>query len=78
MFVCCSARTEVHLTSEIPTIIETEGLKRGKFVQNCSVALDTSASKRSIRRFVITEKAPTRAISWLKVPNTAFTFIRHS
>ena len=26
--------------------------------------VDTSASKRSIRRFVITEKAPTRAFSW--------------
>ena len=29
-------------------------------------AADTSASKGSIRRFVITEKAPTRAFSWLK------------
>ena len=29
---------------------------------------------RSIRRFVITEKAPTRAFSWLKVATTAFTF----
>ena len=28
--------------------------------------LDISASKRCIRRFVITEKAPTRAFSWLK------------
>ena len=40
----------------------------------------TSASKRSIRRLVITEKAPTRAISWLKVATTAFTFktpLRH-
>ena len=26
------------------------------------------ASKSSIRRFVITEKAPTRAFSWLKAP----------
>ena len=26
----------------------------------------TSASKRSIRRFVIMEKAPTRAFSWVK------------
>ena len=25
-----------------------------------------TASKRSIRRFIITEKAPTRAFSWLK------------
>ena len=35
----------------------------------------TSASKGSIRRFVITEKAPTtRAFSWLKAPTCAFTF----
>ena len=39
-----------------------------------------SALKRSIRRFVITEKAPTRAFSWLKAATTAFTFktlLRH-
>ena len=36
--------------------------------------LGTSASKSSIRRFVITEKAPTRAFSWLKAATTAFTF----
>ena len=34
----------------------------------------TSASKSSIRRFVITEKAPTSAFSWLKAATTAFTF----
>ena len=34
----------------------------------------SSASKSSIRRFVITEKAPTRAFSWLKAATTAFTF----
>ena len=34
----------------------------------------TSASKRSIRSFVITEKDPTRAFSWLKAATTAFTF----
>ena len=33
-----------------------------------------SASKSSIQRFVITEKVPTRAFSWLKVATTAFTF----
>ena len=33
-----------------------------------------SASKSSIRRIVITEKAPTRAFSWLKAATTAFTF----
>ena len=39
--------------------------------------LASSASKRSIRRFVITEKAPpTRAFSWLKAATTAFT-LRH-
>ena len=40
----------------------------------------TSASKSSIRRFVITEKAPARAFSWLKAATTAFTFetlLRH-
>merc|ERR1739836_57170 len=40
----------------------------------------TSASKRSIRRFVITEKAPTRTFSWLKAATTAFIFktlLRH-
>ena len=40
----------------------------------------TSASKSSIRRFVITEKAPTWAFSWLKAATTAFTFktlLRH-
>ena len=36
--------------------------------------LEASASKKSIRRFVITEKAPTRAFSWLKAATTAFTF----
>ena len=46
-----------------------------------SISLDTSitavhssASKKSIRRFVITEKAPTGAFSWLKAATTAFTF----
>ena len=40
----------------------------------------SSASKSSIQRFVITEKAPTRAFSWLKVATTAFTLktlLRH-
>ena len=44
------------------------------------ILMVTSASKRSIRRFVITEKAPTRAFSWLKAATTAFTFktlLRH-
>ena len=35
---------------------------------------------KAIRRFVITEKAPTRAFPWLKAATTAFTFktlLRH-
>ena len=43
-------------------------------------ALSSSAPKSYIRRFVITEKAPTRAFSWLKAGTTAFTFktlLRH-
>ena len=39
-----------------------------------------SAWKSSIRRFLSTEKAPTRAFSWLKAATTAFTFktlLRH-
>ena len=36
--------------------------------------VEDSASKSSIRRFVITEKGPTRAFSWLKAATTAFTF----
>ena len=43
-------------------------------------SVDSSAWKSSIRRFVITEKAPTRAFSWLKAATTAFTFktlLRH-
>ena len=33
-----------------------------------------SLKRRSIQMVVITEKAPTRAFSWLKVATTTFTF----
>ena len=39
-----------------------------------TMSLVTSASKSSIRKFVITEKAPTRAFSCLKAATTTFTF----
>ena len=45
-----------------------------------NMTITTSASKSCIRRFVNTEKAPTRAFSWLKAATTAFTFktlLRH-
>ena len=60
--------------------VNVELLARG---ESCNLRLDgflTSASKSCIRRFVITEKAPTRAFSWLKETTTAFTFktlLRH-
>ena len=41
---------------------------------NRRLELSSSASKMSIQRFVITEKAPTRVFSWLKAATTAFTF----
>ena len=47
---------------------------------HCWPRLASSASKKFIRRFVITEKAPTRAFSCLKAATTAFTFktlLRH-
>ena len=42
------------------------------FIQFGVQTLPGSASKSSIRRFVITEKAPTRAFSWLKAANYRF------
>ena len=45
-------------------------LGRGCTVTHYTVVLQTKA----IRRFVITEKAPTRAFSWLNAATTAFTF----
>ena len=38
--------------------------------EKMQVGVGSSASKRSIRRFVITEKAPTRAFSWLKAAHS--------
>ena len=56
-------------------------LGNGKTFPNyVCILVISSASKSSIRRFVITEKAPTRAFSWLKAATTAFTFktlLRH-
>ena len=44
------------------------------YILYCTVLYVLVIQKRSIRRFVITEKAPTRAFSWLKAATTAFTF----
>ena len=58
-------------------VIITQGADPVVCVQHGQVS---SASKSSIRRFVITEKAPTRAFSWLKAATTAFTsktLLRH-
>ena len=57
-------------------------LHQSEWVTRSRDGVSASASKSSIRRFVITEKAPTRAFSWLKeaTTTTAFTFktlLRH-
>ena len=52
----------------------------GSVESDQSGSVQDSASKRSIRRFVIMDKASTRAFSWLKAATTAFTFktlLRH-
>ena len=54
----------------------------GEYSGECdsSIEMEASASNSSIRRFVIIEKAPTRAFSWLKAATTAFKFktlLRH-
>ena len=71
--------------THIPVCIEAAELSRlppdiWPLRHQSTVSVHSSASKRSIRRFVITEKAPTRAFSWLKAATTAFTFktlLRH-
>ena len=49
--------------------------------QKLSILLSTLLLQtKAIRRFVITQKAPTRTFSWLKAATTAFTFktlLRH-
>ena len=65
----------INFTDKGPFVIDIiRGLKTNKN------HIRISASKSSIRRFVITEKAPARAFSWLKAATTAFTFktlLRH-
>ena len=64
-----------HHTSPGPLAVEVPTKLRESFHD---IVL-TSAVKRSIG-FTITEKAPTRAFSWLKAATTAFTFktlLRH-
>ena len=60
-----------HRSLHLPLLAQ-RGLLPGTYLQEMRVC--SSASKSSIRRFVITEKAPTRAFSWLKAATTAFTF----
>ena len=67
--VCCQ-RVQSAMCTKVKTTIPIKLIK----------LLFISAAKSSIRRFVITEKAPTRAFSWLKAATTAFTFktlLRH-
>ena len=70
-----SAQCPTRVESSVAT--RNQGLREGYKVSWdwwSAFHVTTSASKKSIRRFVITEKAPTRAFSWLKAATTAFTF----
>ena len=56
--------------------ITVQGLNYNEVSTAWSLELQTKVK----RRFVITEKAPTWAFSWLKAPTSAFTFktlLRH-
>ena len=65
----CSHQTLINNTSVKGGVMQHPALTETQWCAVCD-----SASKRSIRSFVITEKAPTRAFSWLKAATTAFTF----
>ena len=64
--------------SEITAFISRNGLiHRHRHHSTRTVPIKYSAVKRSIGSTIgctITEKAPTRAFSWLKAPTRAFTF----
>ena len=85
----CAATTPPHVAASHPRPVTTASSVQPRHTVRhdqeqskllTELYLFTSASKRSIRRFVITEKAPTRDFSWLKAATTAFTFktlLRH-
>ena len=62
------------LVREMQQMLSTRAIPTSEAVL-LQVRVRTSASKRSIRRFVITEKAPTRAFFWLKGHTGAFTML---
>ena len=65
------------LVSEMQQMLSTRAIPTSEAVL-LQVRVRTSASKRSIRRFVIAEKAPTRAFSWLKAPTLlSLSHLRH-
>ena len=70
--VLLQAAAAVSLTRARP--IGARGTQVGHLALCQMMSCHISASKSSIRRFVITGKAPTRAFSWLKAATTAFTF----
>ena len=68
--VRCSPHSE-HLFTWLTCLLVSPSLRCCSVIAPCW--LTSSASRSSIRRFVITEKAPTRAFSWFKAATTAFT-----
>ena len=69
--VRCSPHSE-HLVTWLTCLVVSPSLRCCSVIAPCW--LTSSASRSSIRGFVITEKAPTRAFSWLKAATTSFTF----
>ena len=67
-FVSCKANKEKW------QILKNIAWEKLHWADTWYLGVESSAWKSSIRRFVITEKAPTRAFSWLKAATTAFTF----
>ena len=57
------------LVREMQQMLSTRAIPTSEAVL-LQVRVRTSASKRSIPRFVITKKSPTRAFSWLKAATT--------
>ena len=68
-----------HSRSVPSQLVDTQCGRRRRTQLTCALCFK-KFHPNSIRRFVIMEKAPTRAFSWLKATTTAFTFktlLRH-
>ena len=56
-------------------ILLRNAINKNDELGNCGLELQTKVKRNEgSRRFQITEKAPTKAFSWLKAPTSDFTF----